>query len=196
MRSSNLTFPFISALAIALLVGCQQTTYQTSYPDDVNFSGLKTYQWLAPEQQGTANRDLGGVPVVQVITEDVDRELAAKGFTRATAGGNPDFSIRAKSVLEYRQVRQRSDDVIADPGANTPGQQEEVPSPGPYASAGGGPVEQSVGTLVLTITDGRTGKQLWQGTAQGVLKQNASPDARRQRIEKAIKKLLADFPPK
>jgi hypothetical protein len=53
-----------------------------------------------------------------------------------------------------------------------------------------------VGTLVVDLVDRVKGEAAWRGVAQGTVDQDASPEQSEQRINAAVEKLFASFPPK
>ena len=55
--------------------------------------------------------------------------------------------------------------------------------------------EVSEGTLVLDILDGPSGDLFWSASASAVLKPGASGADRNKKIDEAVAKLLAKFPP-
>lgn len=70
----------------------------------------------------------------------------------------------------------------------------------PYGMMGGGPRtyvrEYEVGTLILDGVDAREQRLVWRGTAQAELHRDLSPDALQKKINDAVHKLLARFPPR
>ena len=57
------------------------------------------------------------------------------------------------------------------------------------------PTSYSVGTIYITMRNPKTDRVLWRGVASSVLAENAAPEKRAQRLDEAIEKLLANFPP-
>jgi hypothetical protein len=52
------------------------------------------------------------------------------------------------------------------------------------------------GTLILDVYDPKLKSLVWRGTASDTLRAKSSPEKRQARLDKAVKKLLAKFPPK
>jgi hypothetical protein len=51
------------------------------------------------------------------------------------------------------------------------------------------------GTLMLDILDSTSKQLIWRGTAQAEIYPNQSPKDREKTINKAVGKILSDFPP-
>jgi hypothetical protein len=51
------------------------------------------------------------------------------------------------------------------------------------------------GTLLIDVADPATMQLLWRGSATGVVDPQASPEKRELRINDAVERMLADFPP-
>lgn len=177
---------------IASALGCNQPELRWDYDRSADFSRLKTYRWLPVEQQGTANRELAGQSIPQLITSAVDSDLSARGFVRVAEGDKADFTVQARSSIEYVQERDRSVP-LTDPEPNFTNQFQN-PSPGP-ADISTMPVLQTVTELTLTMRDGRDGAQIWQGTGSGVVKARRADPQRIQRLQQLVHELLAKFPP-
>jgi hypothetical protein len=53
----------------------------------------------------------------------------------------------------------------------------------------------TTGTLVIDVFDVEEKALVWRGAAEGQVKQNQDPEKKRERIEEAVRKILAEFPP-
>jgi hypothetical protein len=51
------------------------------------------------------------------------------------------------------------------------------------------------GTLILDIVDAKKKELVWRGSANGILDPGASPDKKASKVNEAVTKTLADFPP-
>lgn len=56
-----------------------------------------------------------------------------------------------------------------------------------------GPID--TGSLVIDVVSGADGRLIWQGWAEGQLDPSLSPEARRKRLEDAVKRILEQFRP-
>lgn len=174
------------------LGACQQPAYRWHIDKSADFGKLHTYRWLPAQTHGTATRELSGRSVVDIISDAVDRDLAAKGFVRAEGDAPADFTVQVKSRIDYVQIEQVPV-AIEDPN-QTWSNRYEVPSPGPTDSTAG-PALRTVGTMTITMRNAQD-VQIWQGTSERILTQRATDPERIERIETGIAELLARFPPR
>jgi hypothetical protein len=52
------------------------------------------------------------------------------------------------------------------------------------------------GTLVLDIVNAKSNQLMWRGSAQAEINRQLKPEEREKRLQEAIGKILAQFPPK
>jgi len=141
-----------------------------NYDRDANFGAYKTYQWMANGR----DRD-------QLIDADIRRaieaQLAKQGLQRVETGGN--LHIRYETAVD----RER---------------QLEGWSMGPrwsgMARANTSTVE--IGTLVITMFDPTKKQLVWRGTVTKTLDIKKDPGKNYKNLEKAVAKLLQNYPPK
>jgi hypothetical protein len=172
----------VLAILVAVFAGYAWAKVIFDFDPNADFSSYKTYGWL---QRGDANEEL--LPDylrmrLQRVTEDV---LATKGLEPAPAPPQTDL------LLTYTF------------GASQEFQVDYIPYSvyqpwgyGYWGGYGGGfsTVRQyTEGTLVLDIVDARTHQLVWTGS---ITKDIQSVNPPGDRIEKAITKLLKNFPPK
>jgi hypothetical protein len=179
-------------LLVSSTIGCSQPNLRWDYKQSADFSRLKTYNWLPGEQLGTANRELAGQSIEQIIMATVDSDLSGKGFQRVGEGDKADFTVQARSTIEYGQERERSVP-LTDPEPNFTNQFQN-PSPGP-SDVSTAPALQTVSTITLTMRDGRDGAQIWQGVGSSVVKARRADPQRIERLQQVVQGLLAKFPP-
>ncbi len=55
--------------------------------------------------------------------------------------------------------------------------------------------EYDEGTLILDVIDGESRELAWRGVAQAKISRNSSPDQRGRKINEAVSKIFANFPP-
>jgi hypothetical protein len=145
----------------------------TDYNHSADFSQYHTYSWIKVKAD----------PLwVDRITQAVDKELAAKGWTRVDAAGDT-------GVTAFQTTREQ-------PTIQTF-----------YDGFGGGwfwrgwgdgiattTVEETpVGTLVVDIFDNHTKKLIWRGIATDTL--SGKPEKDEKKLEKAVEGMFKHFPP-
>lgn len=166
-----------SIIAALLFLFCAGSVFaqkvNTDWDHDANFSNYKTYAWI--ESKHPAASDLTNKRIV----ENINKQLAAKGFKNAT--DNPDvFVVYNAGVKEQVSVEGY------DYGY------------GRYRWGGGMTTYTKVvelqGTLVIDLVDAHKKELVWRGTATDTL--SDKPEKNAQKIEKATGKLFKNYPPK
>ena len=164
----------------------------TEHEPSVDFSVLKTYRWppVSEKKQQSYSSDYKFLDTR--IRQAVDKHLAAKGYTQQITE-TPDFVIRYRIRLETKI----SDDEHARWGewAHRIGPADEARRP-TYGSGSGGSVRQhEEGTLLLIINAGQTNRLIWRGSAQTRINSADSPKKQEEKINEAVQRMIAQFPP-
>ena len=149
-----------------------------NYVPGTDFSGYKSYKWV--EIQGAEKPD----QILDTqIKQAIDKALAAKGLTKA-AGDAADLAIGYQVALTQQQ-------------------QWNTYSTGGYGARryGGGmgtatSTTINIGTVALDMYDASAKELVWKGQASKTLSNEKDPEKRQKNIDKAMAKLLKDFPPK
>jgi hypothetical protein len=149
-----------------------------NYVPGTDFSKFKTYKWV--EVQGAEKPD----KILDTqITQAIEKVLAGKGFTKAT-GDSADLFVAYQ--LAVNQERQWN-------SYNTGGY-------GAWRYGGGMSTATSttihIGTLALDMYDVAAKALVWKGQASKTVSGEKDPEKRQKNLEKAMAKLLKDFPPK
>ena len=166
MRISHMIF-FV--LFVTLVIGCATMIIDVNYDYDreVDFKSLKTYDWMSI-QMGSRENEL----VLKRVKYDVIMQLEAKGLKMTSE--NPDFLVAfqasKKTKIDFRKH------LSSSPHVSDIYTWEE-------------------GTLVLDFIDGKSEKLIWRATASGVLASSPSPKERNKNVNKAVTRMLKNFPP-
>ena len=149
-----------------------------NYVPGTDFSKYKTYKWV--EIQGAEKPD---AIVDTQIKQAIDKALAGRGLTKA-AGDAADLAIGYQVALTQQQ-------------------QWNTYSTGGYGARryGGGmgtatSTTINIGTVALDMYDAAAKELVWKGQASKTLSREKDPEKRQKNIDKAMAKLLKDFPPK
>lgn len=165
------------ALTLALLVvgGALAQDVRSNYMPGTNFAKYKTYKWVNIEGGSHPNQIVDAQ-----IKQSVDSQLASKGLTK-TEGDNADLYVGYQiSVDKEKQW-------------NAYGMGGGVRFGG-MASAQSSTI--SVGTLVLDLYDPAVKQLVWTGNATKTLDPSKSQEKNQKNLDKAMQKLLKNYPPK
>ncbi len=186
--SSIRTFLLLSVLIIALAIGCGSSIdIKHDYDRGRDFSTLKVYDWfqeptIIPGNARTAMVRSG--LVVKRIRDAVDSQLSAKGLMKDSS--NPSFLIIKHLGLD--------DKINVTDWGYSYGSYGRY-----YGGAWGGRTidvyQYTEGTLILDFIDPRTKELIWRGVATGTVDRDRPREEREKRLNEAIAKILAKFPP-
>ena len=179
--NSRMTIAAVIAAIAVFALGAGAALAQdvnVNYVPGTDFSGYKTYTWV--EIQGAEKPD----QILDTqIKQAIDKALAAKGFTKA-AGDTADLAIGYQVALTQQQ-------------------QWNTYSTGGYGARryGGGmgtatSTTINIGTVALDMYDASAKELVWKGQASKTVSNEKDPEKRQKNIDKAMAKLLKDFPPK
>ena len=182
----NITRRFIVALGALALAGgiarAQDVKY--NFATGTDFTKFKSYRWI--DLPAAEKPD----PLVdQQIRDAIDANLAKKGLTKATG---EDADLLMAYQVAVTQERQWNAYSTGGYGYGGYGWR--------YGGMGGTTTATSstlnVGTLAFDIYDTAAKKLVWKGTATKTLNPSKDPKKNQQRLQKAMDKLLKNFPPK
>jgi hypothetical protein len=170
-------------LQLAVLIGiilfsnrsiwAQEVSY--NFAAGTDFSKFKTYKWVKIDGAEQPDQLLD-----QQIKQSIDSQLAAKGFTK-TDGDNADLYAAYQASIAHQQ-------------------QWNAYGSGMGWRMGGGMATMTsstipIGTLDFDVYD-QNGKQLvWRGSATKTLDPSNNPSKKQKNLDKAVAKLLKNFPP-
>jgi hypothetical protein len=182
---------FVSALMFAFIATGSAQKVRYNYSHGTDFSKYKTYRWVKAQ-----NVEYPSEILDEQIMRAIDSQLAAKGFTR-TETGAPDLL-----AVYQAGVKQQTQWHAYDYGGGWGwGGWRGWGGYGGYGGYGGGMTTTTsstidIGTLNLDFYDVAAKKQVWRGAATKTLDPPKDPAKLQGRIDKAMKKLLKNFPPK
>lgn len=144
----------------------------TDYDKHAMFGNYHTYSW---EKVKTTN------PLWESrIRDAVDRDLQAKGWQKVESGG--DVALMAVGSSQNQQEYQTFYDGLG--GWRWGGFGETTTTVENYR----------VGSLVVDMYDARNKQLIWRGVASDTL--SNKPEKNEKTLDKAVDKMLKDFPPK
>jgi hypothetical protein len=193
------------ALAIALVTmtllagvaagGCsRQPKVSYAFDSKTDFAALKTYAMQPTDSPTLAMRMLDGKPMAETIAARIGHALEARGLRPAAASGP------AADVLVRWTARITYDQVMGDVG--TPGADVSFDAPDSgfmldSAPPGEGTPDQvALGGLRIDLAGARVKHVVWRGHVFADLHQDAPDPKRVARLDAALAKLFANYPPK
>ena len=200
MKNHLLHAAAAAAVALAVVAGARgpvvsaaDTDITIDFDKTFPFAGLATWAWH-PEGAGdvrlalTADDDPKRVAarIEPVILPATERQLTSRKFARVAAEkAELWFHYYALLALkDFAQVHGQFLPAVADWG---------IP---PFASSTSAIGVYPVGTIIMDITVPRTDKVIWRGAARREVNFENSDAKRREVIERAIRDLFKNFPPK
>jgi hypothetical protein len=173
----------ITLLLLAVtLFGCSGIEVNTDYDTNFDFSQLRTYDWISQQAPVFRDRRVDTTLFQKRLQSSVEAEMAAKGFTKHTGSGEPDFQI-----AYYVGTEDRVD--VTTYGYHYPR--------GPYWWGGDIDVyHYRQGTLILDFVEPEKDELIWRGIATKVIDEGASPEKVQRNVDEVVKKILGRFPPK
>jgi hypothetical protein len=180
MRRRFLRFAAAAISALALS-GCATMTVSSHVQRGLDFSQYRTYDWGPADALPTGDPRLDKNPFFRDHVEGaVEKQLAARGFSRSTSG-------TADLLLHYHaSITQRIDVNGVDRGYG-------------YYCYGGDcharVIGYEAGTLVLDVVDTRTNRVIWRGWAQDSVEDVIdNQDKMARKINQAVTRMLGRFP--
>jgi len=178
MRESRNRFAKVGMGLILTLVTCMVTFAQevsSNAMPGTDFSKYHTYKWVTIA---------GATPPNQIVDAQIkssaDAQLATKGLTK-TEGEKADLYVGYQVSIDQEK-------------------QWNAYNTGGYRWGGGMATATSsnisVGTLVLDMYDPSTKQLVWSGRATKTLDPGNNQEKKQKNLNKAMEKLLKNFPPK
>jgi hypothetical protein len=163
----------------------------TEHDKAFNFSSLKTYTWLPNPQEYFGDSRIDKAALEALIKTAVDRQLAAKKYVKITSG-TPDFHVRYHAITSRDMQIENVSDAHSGMSGDWDDHRLSV-----YRKGGGKSATYSwdKGTLLLDMVNPENNKFFWIGTAAAKIGLQDSAEKKAERINRAVSKLLADFPP-
>ena len=184
MKARFLPFIFLISACFPITGMAQSASY--NYAQGVNFSILKTYEWVDIPGAAVSDSFLDAK-----IRQAIEAQLARKGLTKTNEGAQLYVAYQV-SFAQEKEIKQYMRGGAGGHGAGW----EYFCS---YGASYGGPalsIENNstiqFGNLVLDFYDSASKDLLWRGNVSKAF----NADHKKQILDKAAAKLLKTFPPK
>ncbi|MDP2053449.1 MAG: DUF4136 domain-containing protein [Acidobacteriota bacterium] len=143
-----------AAVALAVTAACATMNVSAHLERGVNFAEFVTYEWGPPDNLPVGDPRLDNNPFFNDYLQGaVEKQMTAKGFTRAAEGRPADLLVHY-----HASVNQRLDVYGADHAAGYC-----------YGDCQPQVVDFDQGTLVIDIVDVKTKKVIWRGWSQDTM---------------------------
>jgi hypothetical protein len=163
----SLTLPVVALLCAPLALAAPKI--EIDFRDDIDFGRFETYGF----RDGTpARRDSAQERIVQAI----DHELRSKGFVRVDSG--PQVWVVTHALVDAQSLDELAD---SDYWEFVTGIQ-------------GSAWDYRAGTLVVDVVEAETRQWLWRGVVS--VKIDGTMERALKKVDKAVAKLLREFPPR
>ena len=179
----------LSAFVLALLLigagtaAAQDVRY--NFDKQANFSGFKTYKWVAIKGAEPPNALVDGQ-----IKAAIDAELATKGLTRVDADTADLYIGYQMAVGTEKQYTSYDTGWGYGPGWYGGGW---------YGGGGGMTTGQTstiyIGQLAVDMYSPAAKALVWRGTASKTIDTKAKPEKQQKNLAKAMTKLFKNYPP-
>lgn len=178
MTRTRWSLPFFAVMIGALgLLGCSTLTVRTDYDRTVDFSKYKSFDFRP-------SKSIQQPFLRERLERAVTAQLEAKGLTPARGGAD-------LWVVLHGRVSQRTQIDTTSFGYGyrwgwwggmgvTTRTVRRVP----------------VGTLIVDLVDASAKELVWQGSASDTVDESGTPADREARVNGAVAKMFADFPPR
>ena len=160
-------FP-LSCITFLLLVASSALSQDVTfnYDDKADFSKFKTYKWVAFKNVAPIDKLTD-----EQIRSTVDAALAKKGLTKVNGDNTADL------LIDYQ-----SSELIDEKFPKAPTSDEK-------------PWTIYAGDLAIDMYTPANHNLVWRGMADKALDPNAKPEKRQKNLNKAVAKMMKNYPP-
>jgi hypothetical protein len=180
-----------AVIVILVLAGCSSMEITSDYDAELapSFPAYRTYAWLKQEANFVEDgKHVRADLAAKRIRTAINVTLAEKGYEQLSSG-SADFLVGYHVALHGKIETSNINNYYGYGW-------------GHWHGSGGGVVhsesytrEFTEGALVIDIVDGAKNELAWRGSARAEVKRQENPEKSQQRIDEAVRKILATFPP-
>jgi hypothetical protein len=187
-KGSRALMALCALVLCSAYVSAQEVRY--NFLQGTDFSKYRTYKWVQAPGAQYPDQILDGQ-----LKQSIDAQLSMKGLSK-TESESPDLYV----IYQLAINQEKQWNAFSSGGDNWG--YGGWRGWGGYGGYGGGMQTTTVtsstihvGTLNLDIYDVATKKQVWRGEASKTLKNEKKPEKLQRNIDKAMAKLLKNYPP-
>jgi uncharacterized protein DUF4136 len=192
-RHSVILSVALAGLTLAGAADAQKVEIKTNQAPNTDFKVFKTYAWLPPvpvvknvAPDAVTNPTLSEEALMPALVAAVDRELAARGFTKAPAE-SADLHVAYFAALSVGF----NQSYLGEHYGYITGWASPIPI-GLAPTTNVNVYEK--GTVLVDLVDRAANKAIWRGTALTRIAQEHSVDKRIERINDAVKRMFEKYP--
>ena len=169
-------------LSLAVLIGCNNYSVTYDYDVTASYARYRTFDYYTSKKGTRGTSSL----MDKRVQAAVEKELQVKGF-RLETKADPDFLVTYYPVVQERKVRTN---VRAGVGWGY------RPVYGRVGVSTSQVRKYKEGTIVIEIVDFKSNQMIWQGAAVGALTGLNKPEDADEAVPRAVRDILAKFPPR
>ncbi len=196
-----------AALVLVFAQACSGKMVRVDFDPDENYQAMKKWAWLPLGERHPEKREERNDLVERRIRSAISEDMGAKGYTKAFID-DADFLIAFDTVIEHKTSVTSSPGYVGTSMGAYPGYGYGRVGYSPYGYGRYGgygygvaiPPQQTVrtydeGTLIIDFLDHRDKKLFWRGSFSAKLSRKPTPQSTTEKIQDAVTKILAKFPP-
>jgi hypothetical protein len=170
--------------AAALSQACAGISVEHDFDPQADYAAYQSWDWL-PSEGRRVDLRVRDPAIEGELRAAIEGGMEARGL-RKVASGEPAVRVGYRLVLDEGLESW----VLYEPS----GSDWRYRNYGPARTTTHTGM-LTVGTLVIDIFDTRRKELVWRGIAEGDVRPNQPPEKRRARINEAVRKILAEYPP-
>jgi hypothetical protein len=179
---------------MAVITGCSTVLVQSDYDREINFTNFHTFDWTTQSENTGSNADQRITLFERRLKKSVDKELTANGFQKQTAE-RPDFLITYSIQVEDQVNVLSSGYGYGAYGYRGYGHGYGHHRYGYRSRYYSGSRLYAEVTLVLDFVDPESNNVIWRGLYKDEIDESGILIMTEDKITKAVKKILKEFPP-
>ncbi|MEJ2719694.1 MAG: DUF4136 domain-containing protein [bacterium] len=182
MKISPISKRYSAVLVLASLAACAGgIEIQTDFDSTADFAAYETWNWVPAPAEETGDPGVDDPIARARIRGAVEDELNRRGYRKVANA--PDFLVNYYTALKDEITATEIQDYYDR------WQFSEFPTDYTYTYT------WHRGTLMLDLIDAETKRLVWRGIAQAEVNLNDPPEKKKERIGRAVARMLEEFPP-
>lgn len=180
-------------LVVPALSGCSTMQVSSDYDIGADFTALHSYDWLPSPETGSGDPKIKYGSLTEARVKNlVEEQLAGKGYVRDS--GRPDFLVAYHIAVEDKVSVTYINELYGYGPGWGPGYRRNIRHYG-YPGTQAMVSEYRQGTLLLDVVNADNRRLIWRGSATDEVYPELGQEARDKRLQNAVQKILAQFPP-